>query len=417
MKKTLVTGAALGVAPGFAFAGNGYNMPAEKIRVGIIGTGSRMNLLIDAFLKQPDCTIAALCDVDKTRMEQFAVKFNIKADMYGDYRRILERKDIDAVVVATPDHWHAPIAVEACQAGKDVYLEKPVSNTIPAALLILEAAKKYNKVVQVGTQQRSWPHFQECSNRIKEGLIGKVNQVVVNHGSGGGYSLNQQPAAQEPIPAGFDWEMWQGPAPRHPYSAARRNWRKYYDYGGGSITDWGVHYIDIVHMVLGADTKAPSFTAAVSIPNTSPDLVTNIWSISYKYDDFLMSFESCTQPVEKGQDFFVGGPSFYGQDGYAFVNRSGYVIRPYVTRGYGGNKPPEPPFKTIDAMLTYDGADERASEVVHVRNWFDCIKSRQKPTCDIEIGFNSSLPCLLGLQAIKEGRALTWDPITKTVKI
>jgi predicted dehydrogenase len=416
MKKSLVTGAAISVVPRYTLEGSGYIQPSEKIRVGIIGTGSRMNLLIDAFLKQPDCTIAALCDVDKTKLSKFAAKFNIKADNYGDYHRILDRKDIDAVVVATPDHWHAPITVEACQAGKDVYVEKPVSNTIPAALLILESAQKYRRIVQVGTQQRSWPHFQECSKKIKEGMIGKINQVVVNHGSGGGYETDKKPEIQEAVPEGLDWEMWQGPAPRHPYSSARLNWRKWYDYGGGSITDWGVHYIDIVHMALGYDLKAPSFTAGVAMPNTSSELVTNIWSISYKYDDFLMSYESCTQPVEKGQDFFVGGPSFYGQQGYAFVNRSGYLIRPYVTRGYGENKPPEPPFEAIDAMLTYDGASERASEVVHVRNWLDCIKSRKKPTCDIEIGFYSSLPSLLGLQSIKENRALTWDPITRTVK-
>lgn len=413
MKKTLVTGAAFSIVPRYVLGGSGYTQPSGKIRVAIIGTGGRMNLLIDAFLKQKDCTIAALCDVDKNKLTQFVTKFSIKADTYGDYRRILERKDIDAVVIATPDHWHAPITMDACQAGKDVYVEKPVSNTIQAAVQMLEAARKYNRVVQVGTQQRSWPHFQECGRRIKDGLIGNVNQVVVNNGShSSGNSSRQQPAAQEPIPDGLDWEMWQGPAPRHPYSSARRNWRSFYEYGGGAITDWGVHHIDIVHLALGYDLKAPTFATAVAMPNTSPDLVPNTWSISYKYNDFLMSFESCTQPNEKGQDFFIGGPSFFGSQGYAFVNRSGYLIRPYVR----SDSNQTPPFKTIDALMGYDAASERASEVVHVRNWMDCIKSRQKPTSDIEIGFHSSLPSLLGLQAIQEGRALTWDPITKTVK-
>jgi predicted dehydrogenase len=415
VKKSLVTSAAFSLVPRYVMGGSGYIPPNDKIQVAVIGTGSRMNLLIDAFKKQSDCVIGALCDVDRNKVNRFAQEHGIKADIYGDYRRILERNDIDAVVVATPDHWHGPITIEACEAGKDVYVEKPISNTIPVAVQMLEAAQKTNRVIQLGTQQRSWDFFQECVSKIQEGLIGKVSQVVVNHGSGGGSNSGraQSSGEAEPIPAGLDWEMWQGPAPHHPFSSARLRWRSWWDYGGGSITDWGVHYIDIVHMALGYDHKAPTFTASVTMPNTDPNLVPNSWSISYKYDDFIMSYVSCTQPNDKGQDFFVGGPSFFGSLGYAFVNRSGYVITPYAGRSFGGNQPPAPPFDTIDHMANYDAANERASEVVHVRNWLDCIKSRQKPTCDLETGFYSSLPSLLGLQAIQEGHALKWDARNK----
>lgn len=408
VKKTLATGTAITIVPRFVMGGSNYTQPSEKIQVAIIGTGSRMNLLLDAFLKQPDCTIAALCDVDSARVNAFASNFNIKADIFGDYRRILERDDIDAVVVATPDHWHSPIAVSACMAGKDVYLEKPVSNTVEAAVKILDAAKWYNSVVQVGTQQRSWPHFQECAKMIQDGLIGEVHQVVVNHGTNGGYGATGQPSIQqEPIPEGFDWEMFQGPAPRHPYSSARRRWRSYYDYGGGSITDWGVHHIDIVHMALQYDVKGPTFTSAATLANPDPELVPGTFSISYKYDDFVMTFESCTHP---SPERINGGPAFFGSQGYLVVTRSGYKVRPF--RGRGATSAIEPKDFEMDDPV----AGERASEVVHVRNWMDCIKSCQKPTVDIETGFYSSLPCILGVQAVREERALIWDPHTKTAR-
>jgi predicted dehydrogenase len=392
----------------------------ERVQVAIIGTGGRMNLLIDAFLKQSGCAIAALCDVDKPRLTQFAAKFGIKADTYGDYRRVLERKDIDAVVIATPDHWHSPMLIAASEAGKDAYVEKPVSNTIPAAVRMLQAAQKHKRVVQVGTQQRSWAHFQECAKMIQDGLIGNVSQVVVNHGSGGGAGGARRPPAQaEPIPEGFDWEMWQGPAKRYPYSAARRGWRAYYEYGGGTITDWGVHWMDIVHLVMRQDVKGPIITAAAANINPDPERAPGSWTISYQYDNFIASFVSATQP---GTEEIRGGPSFYGSRGYLLVNRSGYIIRP---QGGGGGAragrgtvpaPVQAPVEAKTFLLPNSAVGERASEVVHVRNWLDCIKSRQKPTADIQIGFYSTLPCLLGLQAIREKRTLTWDPNTMTAR-
>ncbi|NQU85212.1 MAG: Gfo/Idh/MocA family oxidoreductase [Mariniphaga sp.] len=405
MKKTLVSGAVVSVVPRYVLGGTGYTPPSEKIQVAVIGTGNRMNILIQAFNKQPDCATVALCDVDNTRLTQFAAKFSDKVDTYEDYRRIIERKDIDAVVVATPDHWHAPMTVDACEAGKDVYLEKPISNTIPAAVQILEAAQKHKRVVQLGTQQRSWPHFQECARMIQDGLIGDVTQVIVNHVSRYGRS-RPQPAQPEQVPEDFNWEMFQGPAPRHPYESARRRWRSYYDYGGGGITDWGVHFIDIVHMALGYDVQAPTFTAAASMPNPDPELVPGTYTISYKYDDFVMSFVSATRPTTE----ISRGPSFYGMKGYLFVNRAGYIIRPTSGRGV------EASFEAKDFLLDDSVTSGRAAHDVHVRNWMDCIKSRQKPTCNVEVGFYSSLPPLLGRQAIQEGRALTWDPMTKTAK-
>ena len=309
VKKTLVTGAAFSMVPSYLLGGFGCTQPSDKIRLGLIGTGSRMSQLAGVLFKQEDCSIVALCDVYKPKLTKFAEKFNFSGDTYGDYRRILERKDIDAVVIATPDHWHGPMAVEAFEAGMDVYLEKPISNTVSAAVKVLEAAKRTNRVVQVGTHQRSWPEFQECSKAIQDGQIGDVNQVVVNHTSGGMVS-GEQSMQPEPVPEGLDWEMWQGPAPRHPYSKARMSWRNWFDYGGGSITDWGVHHIDIVHMALGYDAKGPLLTATAAMPNTIPDLVPDTFSISYQYDDFVMSFVSCVQPGFEEPGVFYRGAIF-----------------------------------------------------------------------------------------------------------
>jgi predicted dehydrogenase len=414
--------------------------------VAVIGTGGRMNLLIDAWLKAADCNVAALCDVDKARLTQFAAKFAPKADTVADYRRILERKDIDAVVIATPDHWHSPMLIAAVAAGKDVYVEKPVSNSIPAAVSMLQAAQKSKQVVQVGTQQRSWPHFQECCKMIRDGALGNVTQVIVNHDGGGGFGGGQQqPAAPEPIPEGFDWEMWQGPAPRHPYASARRRWRAYYEYGGGTITDWGVHWMDIVNLAMRSDVKGPAITAAAAVINPDPELAPGQWTISYQYDNFLCTFVSA---VQASPEQIRGGPSFYGSRGYLLVNRSGYIVRPpggtspqqtLAARGAGGpggappiagpggpggaragrgagRGPSQPPVEPQTMILPDSVAGERGSEVLHVRNFLDCIKSRQKPAADIEIGFYSTLPCLLGLQAIREKRTLAWDPKTMTAR-
>lgn len=414
MKKSVLTGAAISVVPGYVLGRSGYVPPSDKIRLGLIGTGNRMGELAETFFNQADCSVLAICDVDKSKLTKFAEKFSFKGDSYGDYRRILERKDIDAVVVATPDHWHGPIAVEACEAGKDVYLEKPISNLIPAGVKVMDAAKRTNRIVQLGTHQRSWTEFQECSKLIQEGIIGDINQVVVNHSMGGGFGgSRQQPTGPEAIPEGLDWEMWQGPAPRHPYSSARISWRNWFDYGGGSITDWGVHHIDIVHMAMGCNAEGPTFTAAATMPNTSPDLVPNTYSINYKYDDFIMSFVSCVQPGDNAQGVFTGGPSFFGSKGYAVVNRSGYLIRPPASMGFGRQ---QPTFEAINNMKPYETAKESGARTAHERNWLDCVKSRQKPICDAETGFYSSLPCLLGLQSIQDGCALIWDPKTKTVK-
>ena len=395
----------------------------DRVQVAIIGTGGRMNLLGAAFFKQPGCTVAAAVDVDRNRVDQFVTKSGTKMDTYGDYRRVLDRKDIDAVVIATPDHWHAPIMIAACEAGKDVYVEKPVSNSIPAAVKMLEAAQKYKRVVQVGTQQRSWAHFQECARMIQEGAVGDVTHVLIQWGSPA--RAARPPHAPQPVPEGLDWEMWQGPAERHPYTPSRRTgWRAYYDYGGALVTDWGVHWVDIIHLCLKADLKAPLLAAASAryLGTDEPDLeqVPGAFMITWKYDNFLLSFSNV---VPSSPEPVRGGPHFCGSRGTLLVNRSGYVIRPttVATPIYGpapGSTPQRqqgpPPIEAKTMTISDAAVAERAAEVVHVRNWLDCIKSRQKPVADFEIGFHSTLPCLLGLESIRRERTFAWDPAARS---
>jgi predicted dehydrogenase len=352
--------------------------------------------------------IAAVCDVFKPNLEKGAAAAGSKADAYGDYRRILERKDIDVVLVATPDHWHGPIAIAACEAGKDVWVEKPLSNSIAACLKMVEAARKYNRVVQVGLQQRSSAPFQEAYKLFQSGMLGKVRQVLVINptgnprGSAPAASLAPGPAS-EPIPADLDWEMFQGPAPRRPYTRMRqRSWRDFWEYGAGTLSDWGVHVLDVAHWYMGV-TKPPA-TAAVAYAwlnrandGRTPDTV----DVAWRYDNFVASYSSRGDEV---------GTYFYGDQGVLLVNRNGYSVRPSP-----GNRGPDgkPGFEAKEVELRDEGPASRPLAETdtgkHVRNFLECVRTRQRPVADVEIGATSTIPTLMGaLSILSQGKAIAW---------
>ena len=190
--------------------------------------------------------------------------------MAGDYRRILDRKDVDAVLIGTPDHWHAQQTIDAISAGKDVYVEKPASNNVPRLNAMLDAYRKGKQVVQVGTQQRSWDHFIEAKKFLDSGALGNVTHVyIVQPGS---YARPKE--AEQPVPAGLDWDMWQGPAPKKAFKPSRLGFRAWYDYGGGLVADWGAHHVDVAHWFMNADGKMPLKTAAtgafLAVPDADP---------------------------------------------------------------------------------------------------------------------------------------------------
>lgn len=382
----------------------------ERIQMGLIGCGTRGNMDSGFFGRHKDCVFVAACDVAKTKLDQTAAKLSesggVKVDTYGDYRRLLDRRDIDAVLVATPDHWHSPITVEACAGGKDVYVEKPISNTIDAAQKMVEAARHYQRVVQVGLQQRQGEHFKEAAKLVQGGLLGNVTHAILQFP--GGYTVPPEPN-QEP-PADLDWNMFEGPAERRAYKPSRqRRWRAYYDYGGGLVTDWGVHLVDVAHWYLNADGKTPLLTSAaaqyVNVPNPEHDQVPDAFIVSWQYDNFVMSF---TNAVMTNPDFGFQGNVFFGTRGSLLVHRSGYQVRPVQARRTPGGPEPPPPIeaKTVRFAENYQNDPDT---IAHARNFLDCVKSRQSPTTDIEIGFHSTLPCLIALLAIRQGRSFTWD--------
>ena len=427
-RRFLQTSVAAAMASGSVLGAN------DRVNVGLVGFGMRGTQLQNSFARHSDCVIAAACEVDQSRLDKAAAAIGGKVDKYTDYRRLFERKDIDAVILAVPDHWHSPMMIAACEAGKDVYVEKPISNTIEPGLKMVDAAAKYKRVVQMGCQQRSWHHFQECATKIHNGYLGRINHCILLFGSssGGGFRM---PAMKNEIPEGFDWEAWQGPAERHPYEAMRqRGWRSYYDYGGGTITDWGVHLSDVMTWYMKSDREGPLLTSASSqYVDSKPNLETapDTYSITWKYENFVGTFTNTTMP---SQDPDLGmsdayGDYFYGQNGVMQVNRYGYAVTPSPPRRMrqrGGapaaNTPPPKP--AIDAVRDMDpnGMSEDpdstfgSATVRHARNFLDCMKSRQQPVCDIETGFYSSLPCLLAVMSIRQGRSFAWDASARAAK-
>jgi predicted dehydrogenase len=411
----------------------------DRIRLAVIGCGGRSGQVLTSFAQVPNNTFVAACDVFKERLDAMVQRLGgetgQKVDGYGDYRRVLDRKDIDALLVGTPDHWHPQMVIDACAAGKDVYLEKPVGNSIEPAVRMVQAVRKANRVVQVGTQQRSWGHFQEAAKLISQ--LGGVTHAVLQFGGGG--SPTTDPVA--PVPDGLDWEGFQGPAPRKPYKASRqRNWRYYWDYGGGLVTDWGVHLVDIVQWYMGVDGKAPNLTTAVAqyvnVENPDPERPQNAYVLAWQYDKFLMSWGNM---VIGNPDFPFHGNVFFGPRGSLVVNRTGYMLRPPEAMGGGargraagpggaaggpqgaralpfGYTPPPPP---VEARTVPVGVELEAIVVAtrdHAGNFLDCVRSRKRPVCDVEVGFYSTLPCLLGLLAMRERRAYTWDAVNMKAK-
>lgn len=402
-RRSFLTGA-LGVA-----AAGASSAPAasDQLVVGFIGTGIRANAaLIPQFKFNKAFRIAALCDVYKPNLEQAAALVGGNVDTYGDYRRVLDRKDIDVVVVATPDHWHGPIVIEACEAGKDIYLEKPVSNDVDMCLKAMAAVRKHKRVVQVGLMQRSSAPFMEAYKVVQSGILGKVRHVtVINPGGGAGHGVRGTAAEPSAPPPGLDWEMFQGPAPHRPYSSSRQHdWRSYWEYGCGPLSDWGVHLLDIAHWYLGV--SEPSRTAAAVygwFNRPQDDRVPDTTEISWQYPNFVANYSSRSDAL---------GTYLWGDEGVLHVNRDGYTVRPVGGKWHGtGGKPA---FEEKKVALHDEPQNGQASFDSdcgrHILNFLACIKSRQRPVCDIETGTVSTIPTLMGGASIRNGgKIIGWN--------
>jgi predicted dehydrogenase len=383
---------------------------SDRIRFAILGAGTRGSYVGGVFLDFPDAELAAVCDVYRPTREQVAAnlgaKGNNKPEAVNDYRRVLDRKDIDAVLIATPDHWHGPMLIEACQAGKDAYVEKPLTNTIEMGHKMRAAVRQHKRVVQVGLQQRSWQHFQENAKRVQDGLIGTVYHVECIYQ--GNYT--RDPGLPTTPPPDLDWELFQGPAERRPYTEhRRRTWRAYYDYSGGTLLDWGVHLTDVSHWYM--NVREPLTCSASGQYVRAPvltEMLPDVLAVTWKYPKFVMTYTNC---VRQSPEFDVQGNHFLGTVGWLQVNRTGYRFRPNL--GGGRRGPAEPAFQPVSESFRYDGGP---SDHAHVRNFLDCVKSRRDPVVDIDTGFYSVLPCILGVLSIRYGKTYAWDG-TKAVPI
>jgi len=364
--------------------------PSEKIVIGMIGVKNMGGAHLNGLLGKPDVVIAALCDVDESVRLAARRRTGDKADIYNDYRELLDRKDIDAVVIATPDHWHALTTIHACQAGKDVYCEKPLALTIEEGRAMVTAARRYNRIVQMGTQQRSQQHFRHVCELVQNGRIGKVKLVRTWFGP----NPYQAWVPDSDPPPGLDWDMWLGPAPWVPFNPLRHpyNFRYFRDYSGGLMTDWGIHLNDIAQWGMGADYTGPRSVEATG--TMYPDNMfewPQTMEAKYEYDNFTLIWSQGLEIPEPGQGY---GVKFYGDKGSIFVDRSTYKIHAdtEIDEAIGS-----------DDIRLYESHDQQ-------RNWLDCIKARKLPICEVEIGHRATTLSHLANISFLLGRKVQWDP-------
>jgi len=366
--------------------------PSDRLTMGFIGVGKQNRYLLNKFLAR-DTQVLAVCDVDTTRREsakkivddfyaQKAVAGYKGCDAYEDFRELLARSDIDAVCIASPDHWHAIHVVMAAKAKKDIYCEKPLSLTIPEARAMVKAVRKHGRVLQTGSMQRSSPEFYKACMLVRNGRIGQIKHVFVDVGT----SSRWCDLPEEPVEQGLNWDFWLGPAPSRPYNSILsprgipKNfpaWREYREYSGGGMTDWGAHHFDIAQWGLGMDDSGP----VQIVPPDDPKATTGVRFV----------YKNGVQVVH-GK---CGGVLFVGTEGQILVNRGKFKITPE-----GLDKDPVPE----SGVQLYKSTD-------HYQDFLDCVKSRKPPVADVEIGCRSVSVCHLGNLAYWYRKVLNWDPM------
>ena len=373
----------------------GATAPSERLTLGFIGMGKMARGHLDAFRRDPSCQVVAICDVESRRRDEtvrqtndfYAQQTGTTSSQscagYKDFRDLVARDDIDAVIIATPNHWHALIAIAALASGKDVYCEKPLTLTIEQSVAVLKAARRYDRVFQTGSQQRSDPTFRYACELVRNGRIGRVHTVHVN--VGGPPVECYLPA--EPVPDGLDWDFWLGPAPERPYNSdiappmeyeGWPNWRSYRDYAGGGMDDFGAHHYDIAQWGLGMDHTGP---VEVLPPSEAYNQIT------YKYANGVTMYHG-------------GGKAgcaveFIGDQGRVRVNRGQYLE----------TDPDEVRLQTIgpDEIHLYESNN-------HKDNWLECVRTRALPICDVEIGAHTANICHIGNICYWLNRPLHYNP-------
>ncbi len=367
--------------------------PSDKVVMGFIGVGGRGRHLMSLFKSHPDVEIRAVSDVNaRHRAEAIRVSEG-KAKEFADFRKLLEIKEIDAVVVATNGHWHALPAIHACQAGKDIYVEKPLSLTIQEGRAVVKAARKYNRIGCIGTQQRSSPHYQKAVEIIKSGRLGKIGFVEV-------WDVDQQlpgfgsPPDSSPPPE-LDWDFWLGPSPKVAYNPNRYIYHYWFwEYGGGWQSDWAVHHHDIVHWAMGKDKPVAAQASGGKFMIDDNRELPDTFSGILEYPGFIVSYRFT------GANSYIyenrwNAKIFHGTNGSMILNRGGYAI---ISETVAGKKVIE---DVREGGVEGDG--------LHQRAFVDAVKARKEPPNEIENGHYSSVPGHLLNIAFRVGRKIHWD--------
>ncbi len=381
--------------PARVWAATGDAAPNARLTLGFIGVGKQGRLLLHSFLPHPDVQVVAVNDVDTTRrlhhkklVEEFYATKQDKdfkgCTEYKDFRELIARKDLDAVVIATPDHWHAYPVVAAARAGKDIYCEKPLSLTIHEARAMVNAVRENQRVFQTGSMQRSDSAFWKGCTLVRNGAIGEVKEVYVS--VGGPSKWCDLP--EEPMEPGLDWDFWLGPAPLRPYNSVLSprgvhdhfpNWRNYREYSGGMMTDWGAHHFDIAQWGLGMDESGP---VEILPPNGR-----DVKRLTYRYANGVVMYHG-------GLEGYNFGVVFVGTKGKVCVDRGRFQAEPESLMN-----------EKFDALPV-----QLYRSTNHYRDFVTCVRSRKKPICDVEIGARSVTVCHLGNLAYWHDRKLRWDP-------
>lgn len=397
-RKFLQTAAA--IAPFFIVPrhvlGRGFRAPSDVINLGYVGLGRQCNGLLNRFLDTKQVAVLAASDVDKLKVERFQqwyakgverVPGTTKSEVQGyeDYRELLDRKDLDAVIIATPDHWHAVQAIRAMDAGKDVYCEKPLTLTVAEGRAMVNTARRRDRVVQTGSMQRSDKNFRRACELVRNGYIGQVKEIKVTVG-GPPVAVDFQP---EEVPVTLNWDLWLGPNNPHFYNhvlAPRlednfwAKWRDYKGFGGGGMTDWGAHMFDIAQWALKRDESGPVQVTPPADPKAMKGLV-------YRYDDGV---------VMTHEDFGRG-------NAVRFIGTEGQID---ISRGFFETTP-----GTLKTMELKASDEKLPAPENHYVDFLNAVRTRQKPICDVETGHRSATVCNIGNIAYELRRPLKWNPV------
>ena len=385
----------------------------DRIRLGFVGIANRGGQLLDAFKVHTDVEIAALCDVDSHTLANVHEKFDGKPTTTTDFRTLYQRDDLDGLVFATPDHWHAWQTVEACKAGKDVYVEKPLCVTVVEGRKMVEAARKYNRIVQVGIHRRSSPLYRELAAQGADKLVGYVT-VGRSYRPSNMFPDGIGQAVPSETPKGLDWDLWLGPRPERPFQATIAPYKfRWWEIYSSQMGNWGVHYFDAMRWLCGEE--APSSVCAMGgryilkDDRTVPDTAESIFEFERGRLLSFGQYETCGNPCIATDERYraLGEIELRGTDGTLYVDERSYRIKgemPGQFQAKGKRMEDKSGSET-----TGNGGNQWITEQ-HARNFLDCMRSRELPNCDVEIGHRSTTMALIANISLAVRQRLNWDP-------